>query len=301
MLKIDRHTIDKEYVNRRIKAKEKILKTAEKVARTKPEKFPLSTLATDTLYYLSFLSALEPDSSKICPLLHATVQAYTAHFLQSLSVGEHIQVTIMGDVAITLSTTGSSSTTDTDSWLCGFFVAMVRRDTEALHVLAHIPLEIIRNSSTKSNEYVYLYVDVLQALWRNEKDLGTRLVNAVEATDPEKLERGVDYALAIVVPVINLLFQLLKNDVPQFHHVLSSALERHKKFWSVNEMRSRDPYGFIAWPLLAIACLAYEFKMPIEVESEYLPLRLLHGECRARGKKWEARRLQAPTSSQRDN
>jgi Immunity protein 49 len=240
MLKIDRHTIDEEDVNWHIKSKERLLKTAEKVARTKPEKFPLSTLATDTQDYLSYLSALEPDSLKICPLLHATVQAATALFLQSLSVGEHIQVTIMGDVAIDIPTTGSSSTTNAGKWLRGFFAAMIRRDIEALNVLVNIPLEIMRNSSTKSDEYVFLYVDALQALWRNEKDLGTRLVNALEATDPEKLERGVDYALAIVVPALNLLLQLLKNDVPQLNHVLYSALEDHKKFWSVNEMRSRE-------------------------------------------------------------
>jgi hypothetical protein len=281
MLKIDRHTIDEEDVNWHIKSKERLLKTDEKIARTKPEQLSLVSLSTDTLSYLSYLSAIDPDSSKICPLLHATVQAYTALFLQSLSVGEHIQVTILGDVAITLPTTGSSSTTNAGHWLGGFFAALVRRDLEALHVLVNIPLEILRNSSAKYEEYVYLYVDALQALLREEKDLGTSLVNAAKATDPEKLEKGVDYALYIVVPAMDLLVRLLNRDVPQFNRVLYSALEDHKKFWSVNEMRSRDPYGFIAWPLLAIASLASDRKMPLEVESDYLPPRLLHGECRA--------------------
>jgi hypothetical protein len=285
MLKIDRHTIDKEYVNRRLKFEEQLLKTYEEVAQTNPEQLHLETLLTDVQDYISYLSAIEPDSLKICPLLHATVQAATAHFLQSLSVGEHIQVTILGDVVLTLPTTGSSSTTNAGKWLRGFFAALVRRDLEALHVLANIPLEILRNSSTKSEEYVYLYVDVLQALWRREKDLGTRLVNAIKATDPEKLEekleRGVDHALYIVVPALNLLLQFLQNDVTQFNQGLASALEDHKAFWSVIERRRRDPYGFIAWPLLAIASLAYEFEMPLEVESDYLPPRLLHGECRA--------------------
>jgi hypothetical protein len=190
-------------------------------------------------------------------------------------------VTILGDVAITLPTTGSSSTTNAGHWLGGFFAALVRRDLEALHVLVNIPLEILRNSSAKYEEYVYLYVDALQALLREEKDLGTSLVNAAKATDPEKLEKGVDYALYIVVPAMDLLVRLLNRDVPQFNRVLYSALEDHKKFWSVNEMRSRDPYGFIAWPLLAIASLASDRKMPLEVESDYLPPRLLHGECRA--------------------
>jgi hypothetical protein len=283
MLKIDRHTIDKEHVNRRIKAKEKLLTTREQIARTNPEHISLGSWAVDIQDYLSYLSVLEPDSLKICPLLQSTVQAATAHFRQALSVGEHIQVTIQGDLAITLPTTGSSSITNTDNWLIGFFVALVRRDIQALHVLANIPLEILRTSSFKPDEYVYLYVDVLQAVLRRDDDLSTRLFNALEATDPEKLEQGVGlaYALYIVVPALNLLLQLLSRNAPKFNQVLASALEAHKEFWSVNETTSRKPYGFIAWPLLAITSLAYDYDMPIEVESDYLPLRLLHGACRA--------------------
>jgi hypothetical protein len=264
-----------------MKAKATLLKTYEEVARTNPEQLSLASLATDSLNYVSYLSALEPDSAQICPLLHATVQAYTALFQQALSIGEHIQVTLFGDVTITLPTTGSSSATDTGNWLDGFFVALVRRDTEALHVLANIPLEILRNSSTKTEEYTYLYVDALQALWRKEKDLIKRLLSVARATASEKLEPGIGgaYTRSIVVPTIQLLFQLIKNDVPLFNHVLASALEAHKQFWSLNEQTSRTPYGFIAWPVLAIASLAYDLKMPIEVESAYLPLRLLHREC----------------------
>lgn len=95
MLKIDRHTVDGEDVNWHIKAEEKFLKTYEQVASTNPEQFPLASLAKDTLNSLSYLSALEPDSAQICPLLQSSVQAYTTLFRQALSVGEHIQVTLV--------------------------------------------------------------------------------------------------------------------------------------------------------------------------------------------------------------
>jgi hypothetical protein len=283
MLKIDRHPIDKEYVNQRLKAEETLLTKYEEVARTKPEQLPLESLAADTLNAVACLSVLKPDAAEIGQLLLSATQASTALFRQALSVGEHIQVTINGDLALTIPTTGSSSITNTDNWLIGFFVALVRRDIKALHVLANIPLEILRTSSFKPDEYVYLYVDVLQAVLRRDDDLSTRLFNALEATDPEKLEQGVGlaYALYIVVPALNLLLQLLSRNAPKFNQVLASALDAHKEFWSVNETTSRKPYGFIAWPLLAIASLAYDYDMPIEVESDYLPLRLLHGACRA--------------------
>ena len=109
MLKIDRHTIDKEYINQRLKAEEQLLKTYEKIAQTKPEQLPLESLAADTLNYLACLSALKPDALEIGQLLQSATQASTALFRQALSVGEHIQVTINGDVALTIATTGSSS------------------------------------------------------------------------------------------------------------------------------------------------------------------------------------------------
>lgn len=199
----------------------------------------------------------------------------------ALSVGEQIQVTILGDVVINVTTTGSSSTTNAGKWLGGFFAALVRRDIEALDVLANIPLEVLRNSSKKYEEYVYLYVDTLLAMLREEEKLGTRFANTAKAAELEKLEKSVDYAFSIVLPAMYLLWQFLDRDVPEFNRALYSALEDHKKFWSADETRSCDPSGFIAWPLLAIASLAYDFEMPIEVESDYLPLRLLYGECRA--------------------
>ena len=57
-------------------------------------------------------------------------------------------------------------------------------------------------------------------------------------------------------------------------------MTRHKIYWG-SEDNSMDGYGFIAWGPLALSCLAYDAGIPIEVESDYLPLRLLHGECRA--------------------
>ncbi|MFY4723437.1 immunity 49 family protein [Streptomyces sp. LaBMicrA B280] len=56
---------------------------------------------------------------------------------------------------------------------------------------------------------------------------------------------------------------------------LVEALELHQQHWTADEERAEDPEGRLALGPLAIACLAYDGGIPIEVESDYLPQHLL--------------------------
>ncbi|MEU8784799.1 immunity 49 family protein [Streptomyces sp. NPDC048637] len=67
----------------------------------------------------------------------------------------------------------------------------------------------------------------------------------------------------------------MRKDHEGFNQALAEALELHKAYWS-REDRSDDIVGYLALGPLAMACLAYDAGIPIEVESEYLPIRHLH-------------------------
>ncbi|MFD4116654.1 Imm49 family immunity protein [Streptomyces niveus] len=54
-----------------------------------------------------------------------------------------------------------------------------------------------------------------------------------------------------------------------------TALTWHKECWAANEARSLSGDGLVALAPLAIACMASDADMLIEVESEYLPKHLL--------------------------
>ena len=56
---------------------------------------------------------------------------------------------------------------------------------------------------------------------------------------------------------------------------LVRALQLHKEYWTKDEDRRLTTEGAVALGPLAVACLAYDVGMPIEVESEYLPEYLL--------------------------
>ncbi|MEV8361986.1 Imm49 family immunity protein [Streptomyces niveus] len=54
-----------------------------------------------------------------------------------------------------------------------------------------------------------------------------------------------------------------------------TALTWHKEYWTANEARSLSGDGLVALAPLAIACMASDADMRIDVESEYLPKHLL--------------------------
>ncbi|WP_234430896.1 immunity 49 family protein [Streptomyces sp. NRRL F-4489] len=79
----------------------------------------------------------------------------------------------------------------------------------------------------------------------------------------------------VLYPPINLFYHFVLKDEAGFSPALEEALKLHQMYWTMTEERRADVDGSIALGPLAIACLAYDGKLPIEVESEYLPKHLL--------------------------
>jgi hypothetical protein len=124
------------------------------------------------------------------------------------------------------------------------------RETHLNERLAEIPVDILKQSTTRGDEYLYLQIEALQSFWKGAADTPQRVIEAMKATDPELIKVGtVDYALNIAVPEIDLLFRLLENDSVAFNESLIKALERHKKHWSKKNLKN-DPNGFIAVGIL---------------------------------------------------
>jgi len=82
-------------------------------------------------------------------------------------------------------------------------------------------------------------------------------------------------SLTVLYPPLNLFLQFLKRDQDQFNAALVQALQLHKEYWTADEDGRLSTDGDVALGPLAIACLAYDVGMTIEVESEYLPKHLL--------------------------
>ncbi len=144
--------------------------------------------------------------------------------------------------------------------------------------LCHVPVELLRASGAEYDEYVYTWVEALQAYWLGRDDFGRLLVAAAQQTRPEGLRiTSPDVMSMILWPPIELMTHLVRGDRARFNDSLAMALQRHKAYWSANEEHARRSSGLVALGPLAVACFAHDGGFPIDVQSDYLPKALLEG------------------------
>ncbi len=162
-------------------------------------------------------------------------------------------------------------------WITGYFAAHIVRSDDIIDSLCETSGDMLRESSTKHPEYRYLFVDALRAFHVRSRDTMGILLQAVQATDPERPDiRKPDWVLDIDVPIMKTLFYTF-DDFEKFEDTLVDALESHKGYWSQTAARRRDPDGFLPVALNGICAIAHDFNIPFEVESEYLPAELVSG------------------------
>lgn len=165
---------------------------------------------------------------------------------------------------------------DAGNWLSAFWLAVVCRDQARMTQLCEIPLERLRSPEGQYEEFMYHWVDVLQTYWLQRPGLVDKLIAAIEGSNPE-VARTVprDLLQGVLYPPINLFYHFVRKHEEGFSPALVEALKLHKAYWTLNEEREADIDGTMALGPLAMACLAYDGKLSIEVESGYLPKYLL--------------------------
>ncbi|MCX5607202.1 MULTISPECIES: immunity 49 family protein [unclassified Streptomyces] len=176
----------------------------------------------------------------------------------------------------TLPAVGPLPPADAGNWLTAFWLAVICRDQTRMTQLCEIPLDRLRSPEGQYDEYVYHWVDVLQTYWLQRPGLVDKLIATIEASNPEVVRVAPrDLLQGVLYPPINLFYHFVRKDEAGFSPALADALKLHKAYWTLNEDRKADIDGTIALGPLAIACLAHDGKIPIEVESDYLPKHLL--------------------------
>jgi hypothetical protein len=175
-----------------------------------------------------------------------------------------------------LPATGPQDHLHAGNWLTSFYLAVICRENDRVDRLAQVPVSFLRASGAEFDEYVYAWVETLQHLWFGRQAIWDTLVTAVDGTDPQQARiADPELMLKILHPPLDLFQRYLRRKPEQFNAALADALNRHKEYWTANEARSLSGEGLVALAPLALACMAHDAGMPIEVESEYLPRALL--------------------------
>ncbi|MFB9464307.1 immunity 49 family protein [Streptomyces cinereospinus] len=162
------------------------------------------------------------------------------------------------------------------AWVTSFYLAMICRENERLTMLAQVPVSLLRDSGAVFDEYVYSWVEALQSFWSGRQDVGDKLVAAVDGAGPQAVRYAdADLVSKIMYPSMMLLYRAIRRDPSEFNKALADALRAHKAYWTADEDRALSSDGLVALGPLAMACLARDQGIPVEVESNYLPKALL--------------------------
>ncbi|MER8092846.1 immunity 49 family protein [Streptomyces goshikiensis] len=175
-----------------------------------------------------------------------------------------------------LPATGPQEYLHAGNWITSFYLAAICRENDRVQQLVQVPLDFLRASGAEFDDYLYAWIETIQNHWFGRQETWETLVRAVDGTDPANVRiAGKELMLKILYPPINLFYRYVTRDNTLFNEALVEALTWHKEYWTANDARSRSGEGLVALGPLAIACMARDAGMPIEVESEYLPKELL--------------------------
>ncbi|MFI2613891.1 immunity 49 family protein [Streptomyces sp. NPDC018584] len=207
-----------------------------------------------------------------------TMQLGSALFAMTSSSEGTVECRINGKMR-TLPAVGPLSTADAGKWLTAFWLAVICRERQRMTQLCEVPLERLRSPEGEYDEYVYHWVDTLQTYWLRRPGLVEKLTATFEASSPSVTTIAPrDLLDGVLYPPINLFYHFVRKGEAGFSPALEEALKLHKAYWTMDEERESDIDGSVALGPLAIASLAYDGKIPIDIESDYLPKYLLeHG------------------------
>ncbi|WP_280665141.1 MULTISPECIES: immunity 49 family protein [unclassified Kitasatospora] len=176
----------------------------------------------------------------------------------------------------TLPAIGPQPYANAGNWLSAFWLAVVCRERGRMTQLCEIPLERLRSPEGVYDEFVYHWIDVQQTYWLRRAGLLEKLVTAFESSEPESARNTpLDALQGVMSPPISLFYHFVRKQEDQFGPALVKALDLHKAYWTVDEERAVDIDGALALGPLAMACLALDGRLPIDVKSPLIPKYLL--------------------------
>lgn len=278
MRSVSRHPVDEAAAEEDLKILQPGLEKLPMLIERSPEGRGLRGAMHRSLRELGYRTIGDPQAVWI-DTWEATVhamQAGSALFLAANATEGEIEFRFGADT-LRRAAVGPNMDANAVLWLDALWLAMICRERRRIDVLAAIPQDLLRASRIVYDEFVYSWVGALQTYWTRGEGLVDQVLSAMAGTDPAGLRQldPVD-VLQRYYPPIEMFYHLTQRDDAKFNDSLYNALELHRQYWSTDE-QANSPFGYIALGPLAIACLARDAGVTIEVESEYLPVHLLAG------------------------
>ncbi|MEU1206332.1 immunity 49 family protein [Nocardia sp. NPDC005825] len=245
----------------------------------------LADVAWSSRAVAGYLSLDDPrgESPRLRQAVADTAAAYTARLRSAARPAgqEPITVTLARTRWTVPACGGAAPPPPVADLLNGLWAAVIDRDRELLAYLLGAPgspghpLAVTTRTGQPGEQCLYLWADAWQRAWTGDPAAETIIVDGIEAAVDAQQAGGDDYARTIAYSALCLLDAVLRGDPAEFETALVEGLEFHRRFWDTPQ-RGLDPEGFIAWPLLAVVCLAVDRGLSPGVSTGYLPTGLMY-------------------------
>lgn len=222
--------------------------------------------------------AVDPDSShpRTRDAAVTAMQVTSAAFAAAVRTEGTFEYFLV-DRTRTIPATGPQYYADAGNWLTAFWLATVCREQDRMTQLCEIPVDFLRGSGVEYDEYIYHWIDALQAYWLIRPGLSEKLLAAIRMSSPDVARIAHPEVLdKLLHQPINLFQYFPRKDHTGFDQALAEALELHKSFWTADEDREEPVEGCLALGPLAVSCPAFDSGFPITVESDCIPRHLLN-------------------------
>ncbi|MET8754366.1 immunity 49 family protein [Streptomyces sp. NPDC004667] len=232
---------------------------------------------SDATFYSEARFRVDPPGAELATweAVVATAQLGSALFRTAGMTEGLAEVQIHHEMR-TLQAIGPVPYAHAQAWIEAFWFAIITRDQPKMTALCELPLDVLRASGADHDDYLYHWVATLQAYWLKRPELVPELTLTFQRSYPDvAVIAGREYIQHVAYPPINLFYKFLRKDEEGFHTTLLEALELHKQYWTATPERTDSIRGLVPIGILAVACLAYDGGIPVDVTSPYLPEHLL--------------------------
>lgn len=278
---IARHDIgaDQDYLQERLQAAEHHFEVGLEYAIRRP--INVSSMFNRALGAVGYRAVLSPGD----PLLQRDLiraARCAAAFTRMMGPGDEPVILDLGDgrkIAIPHTTSESFSVADL---MDALYAAIISRDTASIETLCQVAPRRLRPPGSFCENYVFTWVEFLQAVLTKSPEAGEKLIQAVDESEPSGLNPAlIDYALFISVGEIEAFYGLSSPSAEIFNQKLATALKWHRRYYEAvlanDESQRTEPKGFVALGLLAACALAHDHGRRITVASDYIPAALIEG------------------------
>ncbi|MBB5153083.1 immunity 49 family protein [Saccharopolyspora phatthalungensis] len=238
----------------------------------------LRNVSDESLITTSYRVLLDPTAAK--RETHAglllSAEAGAGFFAAANRPEEEFEYTV--GATTTLHRLGPTKSHAPKIWLNSLWASVICRAHHLAEDLFQTPLETLREGGGTFDEYMYSWIDTLQGYFRGDDDVYAKVNRSIELTDPEGLQFGSpEIVLLRYYPAMKLLYNIAAGEADQFNQNLAEAVELHRRFWTADAERSSNPDGFFALAPTALAALAHDNGIAVQVDSEYLPRNFVTG------------------------